>query len=82
MPSKPPRLTLYTTSRCTHCKQLKQWLNKHGLRYQEFDVERNQRAYKTFARLGGRAVPVLMVGEQRIDGFDPKKLARVLKVSS
>lgn len=82
MSGKAPRLTLYTTSRCPHCRQLKAWLSKHNLRFQEFDVERNQRAQKTFARLGGRAVPVLMIGEQRVDGFDPKKLARLLKIKT
>lgn len=79
MPAKPPRITLYSTSRCPHCRQVKQWLQQHKLRFQEFDVERNQRAFKEFQRVGGRGVPVLMVGQQKIDGFNRKRLEQVFK---
>lgn len=77
MPPKAPRITLYSSSNCPHCKRLKQWLQHNGQRFQEFDVQRNARAAKAFARLGARSVPVLMVGEQRIDGFDPRRLQQV-----
>ena len=78
-PAKPPRITLYSTSRCPNCRRLKQWLLQHKLRFQEFDIERNQRAFREFQRLGSRGVPVLLVDKQRIDGFDPKRLQKVLR---
>ena len=74
-----PRVTLYTTSRCPNCKRVKQWLVQHKLRFQEFDIERNQRAFKEFQRLGSRGVPVLLVDKQRVNGFDPKRLQQVFK---
>ena len=73
-----PRITLYTTYNCPHCRQAKQYLQRRGLRFQEFDVQRNVRAQKAFARLGGRVVPVILVGETRVDGFDRKRLDRLL----
>ena len=73
-----PRITLYSTRRCPHCRQLKQWLRQRGLRFQEFDIEHNARAFKEFQRLGGRGVPVLLLNGQRVDGFDPKRLQRLL----
>ena len=73
-----PRITLYSTRRCPHCRQLKQWLQQRGLRFQEFDIERNARAFKEFQRLGGRGVPLLLLNGQRVDGFDPKRLQRLL----
>ena len=45
----------------------------------EFDIERNQRAFKEFQRLGARGVPVIMVGSSRIDGFNPKKVEQSLR---
>lgn len=78
MPGKAPRLTLYSTARCAHCRQLKQWLQQRGLRFQEFDIQRNARAQKDFARLGARGVPVLLIGDQRVDGFNPKQLEKLL----
>lgn len=64
---------------CPHCRQAKHYLQRMGLRFQEFDVQNNSRAQKAFARLGARGVPVIIVGETRIDGFDRKRLDGLLK---
>lgn len=74
-----PRITLYSTRNCPHCRQAKQYLQQKGVRFQELDVEKNARAQKAFARLGARGVPVIMIGETRIDGFDRRRLDSELK---
>ena len=74
-----PRITLYSTRNCAYCRQARQYLQQKGLRFQEFDVQRNPRAQKDFARLGARGVPVILVGDTRIDGFDRKRLDTLLK---
>ncbi len=79
MKRKQPRITLYSTSGCAHCRQLKQWLQQRQIRFQEMDVQRNARAFKEFQRQGGRAVPLLMVGGRKIQGFDPKRLPAKLR---
>jgi glutaredoxin len=79
MKNKQPRITLYSTPSCTHCRQLKQWLQQHRVRFVEMDVQRNARAFKDFTRHGGRSVPLLLVGEHSINGFDPKKLPAQLR---
>lgn len=76
---KVPRITLYTTRNCPHCRRAKQYLQQRGLRFQELDVEQNARAQKAFARLGARGVPVILVGDTRIDGFDRQRLEAVLR---
>ena len=76
---QPTKVTLYTTRQCAHCRQLKAFLEKKKIRFMEFDIERNQRAFKDFQRMGARGVPVVMVGSTRVDGFNPKKLEQVLK---
>ena len=73
------KVTLYTTRQCAHCRQAKAYLQKQKVRFVEFDIERNQRAFKEFQRLGARGVPVIMIGSTRVDGFNPKKLEQVLK---
>ncbi len=73
------KVTLYTTRQCAHCRQAKAFLQKKKIRFVEFDIERNQRAFKEFQRLGARGVPVIMVGSTRIDGFNPNKLEQALK---
>ncbi|WP_456448835.1 glutaredoxin family protein [Thiolapillus sp.] len=79
MKQKQPRITLYSTSGCAHCRQLKQWLQQRRIGFQEMDVRHNARAFKDFQRQGGRAVPLLIVGGQKIQGFDPKRLPAQLR---
>jgi glutaredoxin-like YruB-family protein len=74
-----PRITLYSTRNCPHCRRVKQYLQQRGLRFQELDVEHNARAQKAFARMGARAVPVTMIGDQRIDGFDRQRMDALLR---
>jgi glutaredoxin len=69
-----PRITLYSARRCPHCARVRQYLQKKGLRFQEFDVDTSPRAQKVLARLGARGVPVVLVGDERIDGFDRRRL--------
>lgn len=76
-----PRITLYTTSRCPHCRELKGFLKQRGLRFRELDVERNRRAFAEFQRLGGRSVPLLRIGDAVVRGFDRKRIEGLLKAS-
>ena len=76
--SAVPRITLFTAPHCPHCRQVKQYLRQKGLRFQELDIQKSPRAQKAFARLGARGVPVLLVGDTRIDGFDRRRLDRLL----
>ncbi|BAO45479.1 glutaredoxin family protein [Thiolapillus brandeum] len=76
---KTPRITLYSTHSCSHCRQLRAWLKQQGLAFREFDIQRNARAFKEFQRHGGRSVPLLVAGDQTIRGFDAKRLPAQLR---
>lgn len=79
MKNKPPRITLYSTSSCVHCRQLKTWLQQHRIPFIEMDVQHNARAFKDFQRHGGHGVPLLIVGERKIQGFNAKQLPAQLR---
>jgi glutaredoxin len=74
-----PRITLYGTRNCPNCRLARRYLQGLGLRFREFDVNRDRRAQKDLARLGTRSVPVILVGDRRVDGFDRARLDRLLK---
>lgn len=76
--AKPPRITVFTTDHCAHCRAAKDFLNRHRLGFREANIGRDRRAQKAFRQLGARGVPVIQVGERRLDGFDPKQLTRLL----
>ena len=74
-----PRIRLYTAPGCGHCRQLKAHLQRLKLSFLELDISRNRRAHNDWQRLGARGVPVLLVGDKRLDGYDPKRLDKLLR---
>jgi glutaredoxin len=70
---------IYTTSWCGVCKMAKAYLDSRGVRYREVDVEADAGGKQAFAKLGGRGVPVILVGESRMDGFDQARLEAMLR---
>jgi glutaredoxin len=76
---KPPRVTLYTSRQCSACRQARAYLEQLGIPFQELDVRTSQRAQKSLARLGTRSLPVILVGDRAVQGFDRKRLDTLLK---
>lgn len=74
-----PRIRLYSAPGCGHCRQLKAHLQRLKVPFQEFDISRNRRAQSDFQRLGARGVPVLLIGDQRLDGYHPQRLEKLLR---
>ena len=75
-PSKPgpsrqgtKRVVIYTQAGCAHCQRAKNFLRSRGIPFREMDVGRSPRARKELERLGARGVPLLLVGDERLDGF-------------
>ena len=79
MKSQTARVLLYTTRQCTHCRQVKAFLKKHKIPFTEWDIEQNRRAGKEFQRLGGRGVPLILIGQDQVPGFDPDSLGEALR---
>jgi len=73
-----PRIRVYKAAGCGRCRQLERWLEQQRLPYLALDVERNRRAAREFQRYGGRGVPLVVVGEEVIQGFHPQRILRRL----
>jgi glutaredoxin len=55
------------------------YLTRRGVRFTERDVEQSDAAKADYRKLGARGVPVILVGSQRMDGYDEARLAAMLK---
>lgn len=64
------KVRMFTTSWCPVCKKAKTYLQLKGIAFEELNVETSPEAKREFERLGGKGVPVILVGGQRMDGFD------------
>lgn len=72
-------VTIYSASWCGVCKQAKKYFKQHGIPYKEYDIEKSAKGRNDFKRLRGRGVPIIIVGKQRLDGFDVAAFERIFK---
>ncbi len=78
--SKPraSAVTMFSTSWCPHCKRAKAYFAQKGVSYREVDIEASDAGRREFAVYGGSGVPLIIVGEQRMRGFDAGAMDRLL----
>jgi len=70
---------VYTTSTCPHCRRAKAFLVENGVEFEEYDVFRDQNARKNMIDQSGQmGVPVLIIGEDVVIGFDPVAISNKL----
>jgi glutaredoxin len=72
------KVVLYTTQRCGYCRRAKQYLDGRNIAYTEYDVETTDRGRRDFKKLNGQGVPVILVGDQRMNGYNEERLAGML----
>jgi glutaredoxin-like YruB-family protein len=75
------RVVVYTTPSCPYCNKIKEYLAKHGIKFNEIDVASNPAAAQEMVRKSGqRGVPQTEIAGQMIIGFDTQKLSRLLNI--
>ena len=72
-------VTIYTTVTCGYCKMAKEFFQKNNVQCQEFDVGTDlARREEMIGKSGQMGVPVIMVGEDMVVGFNKSRLTELL----
>lgn len=72
-------IKIYTTSNCPYCAQAKQYLTSKGIEFENLDVTTDENARQEMIDKSGQmGVPVIMVDEQMVVGFDRAKISKAL----
>lgn len=74
-----PRVEIFTTPSCPFCKALRAYLGARGIAYIEHNVNATQETRAAFYASGAQGVPVVMIGERVIEGFNPVAIESALK---
>jgi glutaredoxin len=74
-----PAVTLYATTWCGYCAATRRFFADNGIQYTELDVEESTAGYEGHRRLGGNGVPLGVVGDEVIRGFNETELRARLK---
>lgn len=72
------QVTIYSAQWCGVCTKAKAYMNRRGIPYTEYDIDASVSNLKNFQKLGGRGVPLLLVGQQRMAGFSAARLEAML----
>lgn len=72
-------VTVYMTTWCGYCRQMIAFLNQQGIRYTAYDIEKNAGAKRDFVSRGGQGVPMVVVGNTVIRGYDPQAVLAALQ---
>jgi len=71
---------LYVTSWCPYCKMAEAYLDRRGVEYQRYDVEKDKEAAQRMYRLaGGGGIPFAMINGVAIKGWSEEAYADALK---
>lgn len=63
-------VVLYSASWCKYCKKAASHFRKNNIAFEEYDVEKTNKGANDYKRLRGRGVPVILIGNQRMNGFN------------
>ncbi len=72
------KVTIFTSSTCPHCHTAKDYLKEKGVEFEERNVQNDPEARKELIQKGYMGVPVIVVGDEEIQGFDKERLDELL----
>ncbi|MDM8553728.1 glutaredoxin domain-containing protein [Desulfococcaceae bacterium HSG7] len=75
---KNQKVVMFTTPSCGWCKRAKAFFQKHSVQYIAYDIKKSKKAYLKFKKLKGRGVPLILIGDKRISGFNKKAISDAL----
>lgn len=75
--SRDHKVVMYSTTWCGICKQARRYLSLRKIPFQEYDVENTRKGKQDYAKLKGRGVPILLLGDQRMNGFSEGRFQRL-----
>ena len=78
--SSQPRVVIFTSSSCPWCNRVKQYLRQKRFRFREVNVERDPEGARELRRRNIMGVPVVLINNHPIVGFDQMKIDKLLGI--
>ena len=70
---------IYTTPTCPWCRKVKEYLVEKGVEFTDFNVAEDRGKLQEMVQLTGqRGVPVIVIGDEKIVGFNQEKIDQAL----
>jgi glutaredoxin-like YruB-family protein len=83
MREQQKRVILFSTPTCSWCRRTKDYFRKNRIRFREIDVSKDERAMRDVVRMTGQmGVPVVLIGNRPIVGFNKQEIDKLLQIRS
>lgn len=73
------KVILYSAEWCGYCRKARAYFVRESIPFDEFDVEKSAKGRADYARLQGRGVPIILIGDQRMNGFNEARFAALYR---
>ena len=74
----PGDITLLSATWCGYCQSEKRALIAANVPFRELDVEEDEEVSRAYEALGGHGIPVTVIGQDVVHGFDSERINRLL----
>lgn len=73
------KVVIYSTPSCHYCNLAKQYFQDNNVEYTEYDVASDvERQKEMIEKTGQMGVPVILIDDETVIGFNQPKLAELL----
>ena len=76
--AKPGDIVMLSSETCAYCKSASRFMTEHRIPYTECFIETDAACAETYRAQQAPGTPTLLVRGQRLVGFDPERIAKVL----
>lgn len=74
---KKDKVVMYSATWCRICKKAKDYFRNNDISYVSYDVEKSRIGKLDFKLLRGKSVPIIIIGNIRMNGFTAAKFDRL-----
>ena len=75
------KVVMFTTPTCNFCNAAKRYFREKNVRFTEVDISRDIRAARDLQRRTGQTgVPVILINNRPVIGFDKPKINKMLNI--
>lgn len=75
------KVIMYSTPACGYCNVAKDFFDEKGIKCEVFDVSADETKRKELIDISGQmGVPVIVIGEDVVIGFDQAKISELLGI--
>jgi glutaredoxin-like protein NrdH len=76
--SETSQVVVYSSTNCHYCGKLKSYLNEQSIPFEERNIDKDEHYAEELWNMGMRSVPVTVIGDTKILGFNQTQLNSAL----